>query len=105
MSTLGKNARAITGLFALLLVSMGLMGVPVKSSCADDLSQKAKKTGKSIDQSARHAAHKTGKYLKSEQFHHDLKKAVNGTADAIRNGGNWVGHKLDSGSKPDPSKQ
>ena len=42
---------------------------------------------------------------KSEKFHQDLKKAVDGTANAIQKGGNWVGHKLDTLGNPDQKQK
>ena len=91
----------LSGLTVFLLLAGGQ-----KTALGDeDLSQKTRDTVQSVEHSVGDTLHKTGEYLKSEQFHQDLKKAVDGTANALRKGGNWVGHKLDQLDKSDPGKK
>ncbi len=92
------------GLFALILGCMLLPGIPREASGEEDLSKKVADAGKSIEKSVDHAAKKTGAYLKSDSFHREVKRVVDGAAEAIRNAGNWAGSKIDSMSKKDPPK-
>ncbi|WP_077397599.1 hypothetical protein [Leptospirillum ferriphilum] len=93
-------ALCLSGLVVFFLLAGGQ-----KTALGDeDLSQKTRDTVQSVEHSVSDTLHKTGEYLKSERFHQDLKKAVDGTANAIQKGGNWVGHKLDQLDKHDPGK-
>ncbi len=94
-------ALCLSGLIVVFLLAGGQ-----KMALGDeDLSQKTRDTVKSVEHSVGDTLHKTGEYLKSEKFHQDLKKAVDGTANAIRKGGNWVGHKLDQLDQSNPGKK
>ena len=99
METSRRNRIFAGTLFALLLAGILFQGVSREAFGADDLSQKVKDVGKSVEHSLDHAAKKTGTYLKSDDFHQKVKRAVDGTARAIQNAGNWVGGKIDSMSK------
>ncbi len=90
-------------LWSIAMVVMG--GSRPDAGAEEDLAQKVKEAGQAAEKSIIDTAHKTGAYLKSDKFHKDLKRGVDGTANAIKKGGNWVGHKLDSLSKPDPTKK
>ncbi|MHB8369332.1 MAG: hypothetical protein ACYDBP_06505 [Leptospirales bacterium] len=100
-----KRKLTLTGaLFTLLLWGMLFPGMHREASGAEDLSQKVSDAGKSVEKSLDHAAKKTGDYLKSDDFHQKVKRAVDGTAKAVQNAGNWVGGKIDSMSKKAPPK-
>ena len=100
-----KTKTCIAPLAAGLIVALLLSGTRIVAFADESLSQKAQDTAQSIEKSMGDTIHKTGKYLKSEKFHQDLKKAVDGTANAIQKGGNWVGHKLDKLGNPDPKQK
>lgn len=76
---------------------MGFLGSFQPVHAADEITKEADKAGKSIQ----NTVHKTGDYLKSDRFHRDLKKFTDGVSKAIKNGGDWLGRKIDSLSKPD----
>ncbi len=95
------GSALLTGLIVLLLFP----GAQKAAFGDEDLSRKAQDSAKSVEQSVSDALHKTGEYLKSKKFHQDLKKAVDGTANAIQKGGNWVGHKLDQLDQSGPDKK
>ena len=99
-----NTKRWIAVFVAALLLALSVSGIRGSAFADENLSQKAQDTAQSVEKAMSDTIHKTGKYLKSEQFHRDLKKAVDGTANAIQKGGNWVGHKLDKLSKPDPKQ-
>jgi hypothetical protein len=101
MKTKTCMAPFAAGLIFVLLVA----GSRSVAFADESLSQKAQDTAQSVEKSMSDTIHKTGKYLKSEKFHQDLKKAVDGTANAIQKGGNWVGHKLDTLGNPDQKQK
>ncbi|MHB1287392.1 MAG: hypothetical protein ACYCYP_12735 [Leptospirales bacterium] len=100
-----ERKSVVVGLLLCSIAIAVIGGSRPNAGAEEDLTQKVKDAGQAAEKSIRDAAHKTGAYLKSDKFHKDLKRGVDGTADAIKKGGNWVGHKLDSLSKPDPAKK
>ena len=105
MKTKTCMAPFSAGLIFVLLVVLLVSGSRSAAFADESLSQKAQDTAQSVEKSMSDTIHKTGKYLKSEKFHQDLKKAVDGTANAIQKGGNWVGHKLDTLGNPDQKQK
>jgi len=72
---------------------------------AQDISVQAKDAGKSLEKSVAHAAKKTGDYLKSDSFDQEVKRVFDGAGKAVRNAGDWFGHKIDSISGKGSQKQ
>lgn len=95
--------RTRWGQRAMVLMAAGILAgtVPgwVSGARADDFSQTLQKTGKAVEHSVKKGIQETGNYLKSEKFHQDVKRFTDDTAKAVRNGGDWVGQKLDSTKK------
>lgn len=100
-----NTKRWIAVFVAALILALSVSGTRSLAFADESLSQKAQDTAQSVEKSMSDTIHKTGKYLKSEKFHQDLKKAVDGTANAIQKGGNWVGHKLDTLGNPDQKQK
>lgn len=105
MMTPERKTTLTIGLFTLLLGVLLVGGLPRGVSAAEDLPQKVKDAGNSVEQSVDQAARKTGAYLQSDAFHQKVKRVVDEAAMAIKNAGNWLGGKIDEMSKKDSPKQ
>ncbi|MCL5284865.1 MAG: hypothetical protein M1313_03790 [Nitrospirae bacterium] len=99
-----RKASLVFCLLVAWLLGLDTLSSPPASQASEDFSEKAQEAGKNLSKSVEKGLHKTGEYLKSDDFHQKVQRVTAGAAEAIRKSGDWVGKKLDSLGKTGSSK-